>query len=127
MPQATAGQATLVDNFKKALEKTDEIQLAVSGRKSRRKASRPVWFVLEGDTFYLIPVMGSDTEWYKNFLENHTIGLTADTITVTVIARPITDPDKVRDVVEKFRAKYGAGNVSKYYSKLDVALEVPLA
>jgi hypothetical protein len=29
-------------------------------------------------------------------------------------------------VVEKFRAKYGAGNVKKYYSKFDVAVEVPL-
>jgi hypothetical protein len=34
---------------------------------------------------------------------------------------------KVRDVVEKFRAKYGAGNVKKYYSKFDVAVEVLLA
>jgi hypothetical protein len=32
----------------------------------------------------------------------------------------------VRDVVEKFRQKYGAGEVSKYYSKLDVAVDVPL-
>ena len=29
-------------------------------------------------------------------------------------------------IVEKFRAKYGAGNVKKYYSKFDVAVEVPL-
>jgi hypothetical protein len=32
----------------------------------------------------------------------------------------------VGEVVEKFRAKYGAGNVKKYYSKIDVAVEVPL-
>ena len=28
---------------------------------------------------------------------------------------------------QKFRAKYDAGNVKKYYSKFDVAVEVPLA
>ena len=41
-------------------------------------------------------------------------------------ARPITEPPRVRDVVEKFRRKYGADQVRKYYSKLDVAVEVPL-
>ena len=132
MARATAQQgerppAALIDNFKKALKSIDEIQLTVIGRNSGRKTSRPVWFVLEGDTLYLLPVMGSDTEWYKNVLENATIGLTAKTITVTAMARPITDPAKVRDVVEKFRDKYGAGEVSKYYSKFDVAVEVPLA
>jgi deazaflavin-dependent oxidoreductase (nitroreductase family) len=132
MPEATAGQgqrqsAVLVDNFKKALKSTQEIQLTVVGRKSGRKSSRPVWFVLEDDTLYLLPVMGSDTVWYKNMLENPTIGLTAKTITVTAMARPITDPAKVRDIVEKFRQKYGRGEVSKYYSKLDVAVEVALA
>jgi len=30
-------------------------------------------------------------------------------------------------VVEKFRAKYGADDVKKYYSKFDVAVEVPLS
>ena len=47
-------------------------------------------------------------------------------ITWTAKARPITDPAKVSNIVEKFRAKYGAGNVKKYYSKFDVAVEVPL-
>jgi hypothetical protein len=33
----------------------------------------------------------------------------------------------VNDVVEKFRAKYGADDVERYYPKHDVAVEVPLA
>jgi hypothetical protein len=33
----------------------------------------------------------------------------------------------VHEVVENFRAKYGPGDVQAYYSKLDVAVEVPLA
>ena len=113
--------------FKKALDDTEEIELIVTGRKSGRKTSRPVWFVGEGNKLYLLPVKGSDTEWFKNVLKNPTIGLDADGNKVTEKAKPITDPAKVRDVVEKFRAKYGAGNVKKYYSKFDVAVEVPLA
>ena len=34
---------------------------------------------------------------------------------------------QVHDIVEKFRAKYGTGEVKKYYTKLDVGVEVPLA
>jgi hypothetical protein len=34
---------------------------------------------------------------------------------------------RVRDVVEKFRAKYGADEVAKYYSTFDGAVAVPLA
>ena len=37
-------------------------------------------------------------------------------------AVPITDAKQVSFVVEKFRAKYGAGDVRKYYSKFDVAV-----
>jgi len=37
------------------------------------------------------------------------------------------DPARVPDVVEKFRAKYGADEVATYYPKFDVAVAVPLA
>jgi hypothetical protein len=111
--------------FKTALKTIDEIELIVTGRVSGRKTSRPVWFVQEADTLYLLPVGGSDTEWFKNVLHNPTLSLAAGGITWTAKAKPITDPDKVGNI-EKFRAKYGAGNVKKYYSKFDVAVEVPL-
>jgi len=35
---------------------------------------------------------------------------------------PVTDATQVASVVEKFRGKYGAGDVKKYYSKFDVAV-----
>jgi F420H(2)-dependent quinone reductase len=63
--------------FKMTLKNTDEIELIVTGRVSGRKTSRPVWFVQEVDTLYLLPVAGSDTEWFKNVLHNPTIILAA--------------------------------------------------
>jgi hypothetical protein len=36
----------------------------------------------------------------------------------------VTDAKAVKSVVEKFREKYGAKDVKKYYSKLDVAVRV---
>jgi hypothetical protein len=113
-------------DFVKALEDTEEIQLSVSGRVSGRYSSRPVWFVLDGKTLYLLPVKGSDTEWYKNVVKNPTVTLAAKGAKWTGKATPISDPAKVRDLVERFREKYGAGEVKKYYSKLDVAVRVSL-
>jgi hypothetical protein len=115
------------EKFLKALQKTDEIDLTVTGRVSGRNSARPVWFVHEGKEIYLLPVQGCDTEWYKNILKNPTITLSAEGATLTLQVKPIIDPARVREVVEKFRAKYGAGEVKKYYSKFDVAAEVELS
>jgi hypothetical protein len=124
----TAGMAqTSIAEFKKALSETDEVELTVTGRTSGRDTSRPVWFVRDGDTLYLLPVKGSDSVWFKNALKTPTIRLTADAIAISAAARPVTPAPRVQDVVEKFRAKYGADEVKKYYSKLDVAVEVMLA
>jgi hypothetical protein len=123
---AAGERAELVEQFKQALKRTDEIQLTVTGRVSGRKISQPVWFVQEDDILYLLPVRGSDSEWFKNVLKNPTITLTARRVGLTRDAIPITDPAKVQEVVQKFRVKYGAADVSKYYSKFDVAVAVPL-
>ena len=112
--------------FTEALKNTDEIEITVTGRASGRKISNPVWFVQEGDKLYLLPVKGSDSDWYKNILKTPTMRLTANEKEWSVEVRPITDHAKVRDIVEKFKGKYGADEVKKYYSKFDVAVEVPL-
>ena len=112
--------------FKKALKSTNEIEITVTGRASGRKISNPVWFVQEGDKLYLLPVKGSDSDWYKNVLKTPTMRLTTNGHELIAAVRPITDEAKVRDIVEKFEGKYGADQVKKYYSKFDVAVEVPL-
>src|SRR5260370_15113352 len=40
----------------KALDSSVELQITVTGRKSGREFSTPVWFVREGKTVYLMPV-----------------------------------------------------------------------
>jgi hypothetical protein len=41
-------------------------------------------------------------------------------------AFPVTGAQVVSSVIEKFREKYGAKDVKKYYSKFDVAVVVEL-
>jgi len=110
------------DALKDRLSRYREIDITVTGRKSGRAISIPVWFVLEGDKLYLLPVQGSDTQWYKNVLNNPTIRIDARGAEAEVKVVPITDATQVSSVVEKFRAKYGTNDVKKYYSKLDVAV-----
>jgi hypothetical protein len=76
---------------------------------------------MEDDKLYLLPVQGSDTQWYKNVLKNPSIRIAARGAEAEVHAFPITDGTRVSSVVEKFRDKYTAKDVKKYYSKFDVA------
>ena len=110
------------DALKDHLSRSREITISVTGRKSGRTISIPVWFVLEDNKLYLLPVSGSDTQWYKNVLTNPSIRIKAGSAEAERKFVPITDPKEVASVVEKFRVKYGAGDVKKYYSKLDVAV-----
>ncbi len=113
-------------DFTQALDATSEIDLTVTGRKTGRETSRPVWFVRDADKLYLLPVTGSDSQWYKNVLASPTVRIAADGAEHTGAAIPITDPSRAGEVVEAFRAKYGADNVANYYPNPNVAVEVPL-
>lgn len=109
------------------LSRHRQITITVTGRNSGREISIPVWFVLEEGKLYLVPVQGSETQWYKNVVKDPEIKIDVRGASAEVQATRITNPKQVSSVVEKFRAKYGAGDVKKYYSKLDVAIvaEIP--
>jgi deazaflavin-dependent oxidoreductase (nitroreductase family) len=112
-------------DFRIALQSTQIIEITVTGRTSGRSLTYPVWFALEGEKLSLLPVKGSDTDWYKNVRKTPTIRLEARGKTFTTSARLLTDEAQIGKVLEKFRDKYGR-NVKSYYPKLDVAVEVPL-
>ena len=72
--------------LKDRLSRYREINITVTGRKSGRAISNPVWFVLDGDKLYLLPVKGSDTQWYKNVLKNPSIRIEAGGVEAEVQA-----------------------------------------
>ena len=110
------------NDLRDRLSRYREITITVTGRKSGRTISIPVWFVFEDDKLYLLPVQGSDTQWYKNVLKNPLLRIEARGAQAEVQAVPVKDATQVKSVVEKFRDKYGASDVKKYYSKFDVAV-----
>jgi hypothetical protein len=105
------------------LNRTSEITLSVKGRKSGKDIPRPVWFVYEDNVLYLIPNYGSDTNWYKNFLANQWLKISANGQEIPARGgKAITDSNTVGDIMSKFSSKYG--NIRNYYPKQDVAVEV---
>lgn len=116
----------MISKMAQALDATQELEITVTGRKSGKNISLPVWFVRQGERLYLLPVRGSDTQWYRNVLETPVLTIKAEGTTAGVQAKVITDAQRVSDIANLFRKKYGAGDVKKYYTKFDVALEIEL-
>ena len=115
--------ATQNDSLKEQLANASEITIHVTGRKSGRAISLPVWFVWESDKLYLLPVQGSDTQWYKNVVHKPSMRVEAAGGETELKVAAVTEPQQVSSVVEKFRSKYGPADVKKYYAKFDAAVE----
>jgi deazaflavin-dependent oxidoreductase (nitroreductase family) len=113
-------------DFISALDGAREIDLTATGRRSGREITTPVWFVREDHSVYVVPIYGADTNWYKNVLQTPTVRIATDGYAFSASTRPITDQARIAEIVDAFRAKYGAANVDAYYPTQDVAVEVPL-
>src|ERR1700752_3552601 len=101
------------------LSRNREINITVTGRKSGQAITNPVWFVSEGEKIYLLPVSGSDKQWSKNVLKKPAMRSDGGGAEGTFKAVPLTDVNQGSSVVQKFRQKYGAGDVMKYYVNCD--------
>ena len=114
------------NEVQKALDSSVELQITVTGRKTGRQYSTPVWFVREGKTIFLMPTRGSRNQWYKNVQRSKKIKISSGKFALDLAVKPIEESKKVDPVVEKFRKKHGAADVEKYYSVFDAAIELTL-
>jgi len=121
-PLRIGNRIPAMNQLKDRLSRYRQIKLSVVGRNSGKTITNPVWFVAEDDKLYLLPVRSSDTQWYRNVLKDPQIRIEAHGFEATLRAKTITEADAVQSVIKKFRQKYSAADVRKYYSKFDVAL-----
>jgi deazaflavin-dependent oxidoreductase (nitroreductase family) len=112
--------------IRKTLDSSVELQITVTGRKSGREHSTPVWFVREENTIFLMPTRGSKNQWYKNVLKSRRIKISTGKVSLDLPAKPISDSKKVSLVADKFRKKHGATDVKKYYTGFDAAVQLSL-
>lgn len=110
----------------KSLRRRKEIKITVRGRRTGRKITLPVWFVLDDSTLWLLPVSGSRSQWFRNLLANPSLVIQGGEHRVTTTAEPHTGRSRAAPVVERFREKYGRADVARYYSRFDAAVQVPL-
>jgi deazaflavin-dependent oxidoreductase (nitroreductase family) len=110
----------------KALDSSVELQITVTGRKSGREFSTPVWFVREGKIIFLMPVRGSKNQWYKNVLKSKRIKISSGKVSLELAAKPIKDTKRVVSIADKFRKKHGVADVKRYYARFDAAVELNL-
>jgi hypothetical protein len=61
------------------------------------------WFVLERNKLFLLPVTGSDTEWFKNVLKNLKFRIKAGSVEEEFEANPTTDPEVFSSTVKKIQ------------------------
>lgn len=116
-----------IKDFLDALEGESELEITVKGRRTKKARSTIVWFVHEGNRIYLLPVRGSDTNWFRNVLKDPKMTLAVDGRSVQVRAETLARRDRVGRVIDLFAGKYGGiSEIRKWYSKLDVAVEIPI-
>jgi deazaflavin-dependent oxidoreductase (nitroreductase family) len=113
-------------DFASALDGVKEISLTTTGRRSGRESSRPVWFVRQGGTLYLVPVTGTASQWYQNILATPAIRLAAAGTQYATDAVPVREAGNVAQILDAFRAKYGARDVASYYPNPNAAVEITL-
>jgi len=113
-------------NLKSNLSKEKEIELTVTGRKSKKLIPRPVWFVLKGTEVLLLPVTGTSSQWYKNILQNPLVKITSSGQTITGKLHTITGKREVGEVIQLFEKKYGPRDVKRYYPNPNVAAGLTL-
>ncbi len=114
------------DNILSVLKEDKEIGLTVTGRKSGKPLPRPVWFVVRGTELLLLPVTGTDSQWYKNILLDPQVKISYSRQTFGGKLRVITERRQVDEVIELFKGKYGPSDIKKYYPKPNVAAILPL-
>lgn len=60
-------------------------------------------------------------------LQEPAIRVVAGSAQLSARTTPVTDPARVSEILDMFRAKYGALDVAAYYPKPNVAVDVPLS
>jgi hypothetical protein len=106
-------------DFQPAVLNRHELKRTTVGRNSGHESSRPVWFVHRGETLYLLPGDGRESQWYRNALQGTTIRLSTGKTTRPASVTPITNPYEVAQVVNAFRDKYGGQQIADLYPKCE--------
>jgi len=114
-------------DFQNFLNQNSELEIQFIGRKTGKIYNAPLWFVHDSNRIYLLPVRGSQSNWYRNILRNPSARISISGKSMDIIIKPVSEKKLVEQTIEKFHKKYGKTEINKYYSILDVAAEIEIS
>jgi uncharacterized protein DUF2255 len=103
-----------------------EVQITYLWSKTGNRRTIPIWFTLSEGKMELLPMHGLRTKWFADVQKSGSLAVEVKGW------RKETNPEVVRDlgaiegIKQRFAAKYGEGDVRRYYPNQDVALLIPL-
>lgn len=117
------------ENILGKLKRSGEVEITVTGRKTRKKFSTPVWFLLEGEgkkeeEILIVPIKGSDSNWFKNLAKDPQITLGVDNVTIESKATLVKNPNQAKQIIDKLKTKYESEWSESYYTKRDAYVKV---
>ena len=113
--------------FTRAIEKETEIKINITGRSTGKQITLPVWFVHDKNAVWLLPVNGSQTQWFQNVLKDPAITIKVGQQERTLKAEVLKTATSVGKVIQLFQQKYKPEVIAKYYpGPLDAAIKLPL-
>jgi deazaflavin-dependent oxidoreductase (nitroreductase family) len=113
------------DEFGRLLQGRRQISIKVIGRRTGQTITLPVWFVTQEDALYLLPVRGSETQWYRNMLANPSMTIQMGKQRETFRATALRGTQSVRRVIQWFRDKYTPEVIARLYpGPLNVAVKI---
>ncbi len=87
--------------------KKNTVNLTTTGRKSGKKFTAPIWFVVDDPSTVLVQhVRGEPSNWYKNLLKNPDVEVDFGEGPLKATARPITDAAGIARVLVLIRKKH---------------------
>ncbi len=114
------------EDFLNELKRSSEVKITVTGRKTMRKFSTPVWFVLEGRKMILVPSKGLDNNWFKDSVKNSRIEVSVGKTTIVSEAVIVKGSYQTEKAIGKLKTKYKSMWSDSYCTKRDVCVEVTL-
>ncbi|HUQ42425.1 MAG TPA: nitroreductase/quinone reductase family protein [Candidatus Limnocylindrales bacterium] len=104
----------MTPDLARALEAALEIELETTGRRTGRAHRATVWFAPVGDVLWLRTDRSSD--WYRNLVADPRCLVRVGKLHIRALREPVDDePTALRDLIERWRAKYGQEWVADWY------------
>ena len=90
-----------------AIARKRTVKLTTRGRKTGQLRTVTIWFVVADSSRILVQhASRAPANWYANLLKNPAVTIDFGNGPVVAEARPITDPEAVKDVLRRVRRKY---------------------